>query len=412
MPNKPVDYVWVAPQDQFGTLARDFYKLRPDTVVVEEVWRDNGKTKIESLEGFIEAVKIESQHQPARNLILVAHANISGILAIKLFDDDKTDSVDSEKLLDVLKDSEKKRKLMIPGDLLNNTKKFLHIRGCLIGHAKNFLKLLRQVVGGQVHISGPKHWVFFGSFYEETGEHVGSYEHLMYDFRFFQTKKLSGPEEARSKLIENNFHFYDNTVVPEDFWRKITDDNFPHPPMGDKDDFSVPVRAPFIKQNIDITIQCHWYFEETNFPEPDVEPPVMGSFSLQGQPDPGFKKSEAEALRLRKELLARYLQKQKWFPIEYQRLRYRSAMDFMNGWNWVIKPIEGRPDELHYYGKRFEYSVLFPVTDLQAGRHNLLLANFYLTQELLNRHPKLKRKYRESTMLEKRVEDRQLYESV
>ncbi|MCR8994544.1 hypothetical protein GOP56_07920 [Brevibacillus sp. 7WMA2] len=354
MPNKPVDYVWVA-DDKFWE-AREFYKLRPNTKVLEEISRD----KIMSLQGFIEAVRQNSQRNPPHNLIVVAHADIIGGLKIKLFDDDDEEWVNSEQLLKVINDSEKKKKLMIPRGV-----HFLHVRGCQIGLAKGFLKLLRKAIGGNVHVSGPKHIILYGPF-SWNGKQIGYQEYMMYGFRLLRTKKLSGPEEVRNDLRKKPFHFYDNTPVPKKFWDTI---DIPNP---DKETFfEVKVISPVTQTGF--LLQARWFFYQIYYP--GINKDSKERFKLEGK-DPGIDKLKMEALRLRRDLLKKFLCNQKWFPMEYQRFGYRTAKEFMDGWNWDISPLEGHPDELKYGGSRFDYTIWFPVTNLSPKNKDLLFLNF------------------------------------
>jgi hypothetical protein len=197
---------------------------------------------------------------PIRDLVIYSHAWASGWLDIPT-GPGQSKQVEYEMLEAASKDPTRKRSFNLSGDLFDPRPKnpdgssgrgpALHIRGCRLGKAVPFLQLLKELLGGTVTVTAPKHWVRVSPI---TGRMPGYYEHFAYSFNLLRAEKFRGPKdrEVAAKEIASrpdNVHIDGSRVRRDELLKFI-----PNDPNNSRD-FTDHFTMPFDSGNFEMRVE-------------------------------------------------------------------------------------------------------------------------------------------------------------
>ena len=189
----------------FTDLFRRAYDTRPQTKFLDYLRSLSGLVKdLNSASG-----KISS---PIRNLIIIAHGYSTGWLGLRM-DDYETKLKPSITYEDLL-DAKQKGALRNSGESLNPQPKdkngqtllpTLLIHGCLVGNAPEFLRVLKEALGGRLLVTGCKYFVRITPVSTPT-EQRGWLENLEYYFRLDRPKAFRNKTEAVDAFLQEVKH--------------------------------------------------------------------------------------------------------------------------------------------------------------------------------------------------------------
>lgn len=353
------DYAFAPVGNTFEQIFHEGYQLRPQTTILPP--------DIRSLSAFIRALTsvekgplplITKAHprNPIRNILLVSHAYVEGYIKIAM-NDGEAPGITYEDL----EKAKQKGTLLIPTDDLlprpkdaaqNPLVEAFHIKGCRIGLALPFLRLLKEALGGEVKVTAPKH-------YSAVGRHNnpdGIMEYMVYGFRLKRAQPFKNQAEVIRGFINEKFTRIDGSSVPDKMWqqwipKKIDQDS------NDKETVISPVT------NKPLTVErAYVYFTDDLYDK--------RSF-IDLNSDPGTYENRKQAVKTQLSRLPIFSPSHP-FP-KYIRLGYKSMEEFMDGWTWNFT-WDASSKQLSFTATRYVYTVRVPITDPTTNR---MLVNFF-----------------------------------
>ncbi len=353
------NYAFVPGTTGFDNEMREFMRLRPHTTIFADPLVDN-------LVAFLRALQSNPAiTNPIRHIIIASHANPEGNLQMSL--DSTADRVIEFEDLDGLSGASS---ITIPAQgVLDPRPKdssgravdaVFHVRGCRIGNAIPFMRLLKSKLGGRVKVTAPKHM-------DVMSRHVnpdGRVERMSYGFQVNNPTAFRNSREARAGFDAKGFTLIDNTRVPTARWGDWVPRTLPRIRSG---------RSQWAEVNVDTrmgnpvtgrvqSVPGRFRFRERRFFRPDFDIVPQGGV-------PGDEAGKKAAVRAELEKLDRFKASHS-FP-QWVRMGYPSMDAFMDGWTWNF-----RQDGTHLKGQaiRFEYMVIQPIANLSS---NEVFVNFH-----------------------------------
>jgi hypothetical protein len=337
---------------------------------------------------FIDDLSTDASVQkPVDDLYLGTHAGGDGFLFVRLFRGqvdvlgDPTDVTDYEVLDQAMGPS---RPARIPDSLVDYHRgtppaadpaptHSVHIKGCNIGRDRfspragqplaPFLARLKQVFGGNVNVTAPKH---FHGLLPETN-HNGIFEYMEQEL-IVRTKAARvgrGPLRGfanRNQLIDAykaaQLHYHDGTAIPDADWATLVP-----PRMADNRGIAMTIRLGGTIENLPaVTIQKQLRIELEQ-----VHWTITGAASTPG----------ADRLALLRSSIAadaRFAATHAW-PL-YERRGFVDFNSYMDGHLWEFTTSGG---DLVATGSRFDYTVVQPIVDRSVTpvANRPLIYNFY-----------------------------------
>lgn len=356
-----MDYAFVPGETVHELNLKEFYKRRPNTILVEEV---AGKA-IVRVDEFLNYLKVEATIiKPIENIIIAAHGNDSGYMGITFADIrfNNSTSPDSYTIYETLEVADNSKINNIDPSLIDaNTK--LHIKGCDIGQSTPFVQKMKACFGGIVLVSAPK---YSHTMYPIT--ELGILEYFSYDFTIVTRNYFKG-KNARRDLIKAlqvaNFKFLDGvTKIPNTLWTTWL------PRAVSEGDRVVGFPVNFLPILIDDT--------GTNLTSYKMD--ILGAFSAYTDPYeyiiPYASGNAPKNLATQKNDLLSNLNSDPRFsathPLPtYARYHYNSIAEFIAGFNWKFS-LQNNNKELNCYGTRIIYSLAPPITNNPLGANTLI----------------------------------------
>ena len=341
-----MDYGFAPGTDGYGQFAQKMFAARDGTTLTRV-------KKKPTFERFIEQLRMDPDSDlPAGNLLTASHASDDGWLLLPLDDQTTAGRIDYEKLQGVAT----RGTIEIPDTVLDQAVGMpaLHMKGCLIGTARPFLKLLKTAVGG-VTVTAPKH------FHALKGVKTGVFEFMAYSHTVSSPIPSSRPAiialfKANKKLVD-----IAGQRVPDEAWelllpKRITRGKTKIPPnvltLGQK--VADYTRLTDLAGEFRYRIET---FPTTEFPgradvTGETERITLLTDFLASEPD--FKTSHE-------------------YPV-YERLGFDDLASFIKGYKWTAG-VKG--DVLSITGSRHIYTCLVPITDPAVKDEKRLIFNFY-----------------------------------
>lgn len=342
-----------------------FYDHRPNTTFL----RTLSSIGLPSLEGLVAHLNdLDSSQKPIGDVYICSHGNESGWLEIRLASILPFGEVDFDALLQVphriSKLSFNTNTITQPtGGQPGSTVRF---RSCRIGHAEPFMQLLKNSFGGQVNVSGAKHFFNLGSGNINGQDLV--YEYLSYNFlltrrntRFGEQRfrRLTTREQVilafREEGIARHFTYFDGSTIPNNKWAQW-----------------VPRKAPRHKTTKPLELRLSVGFPRFNF---DTEFRSERIDAPNAIPYSGQKPNHAQAVNLARTHLATLPEYQADYPPgrpagvdpypTYLRNGFSNLDDFVDAHHWKLGQVGGQSALI---GSRMEYTLIVaifdPATDL------------------------------------------------
>lgn len=331
---------------------------------------------------------------PVRNLIIVSHGNVAGLMEVPL-DSPKVGVV----VYEDLEKAEKSGALKIKTDSFQPRPKdtagkevvlTIHIRGCQIGavprylEAKEgaispFLLLLHKVLGGNIRLTAPKHT-------HAVAPHPyprGWVEYMTYSFAVYRKEPLADLTAAADAFAaQGGFKYIDGSAVPDKQWREWLvaasgGKKLPINAEGQRNTEPIikslkpfNVKSPISQQMLKASV-TFYYLKVSPFPSDFTGRLVR----LEKEPA-----TLDEKLRvIRAELEKKYFSPKHPFPA-FGRLGYRTMDEFMNEMKWEEPIWDDENKWLVYDAYRYEYILHIPVVD-PSDADRVLLCNFYPSTE-------------------------------
>ena len=337
--------------------------------------------KADHVRGFIKDLNDALALHPADDLLIGAHANSEGQMKVLLYPNQvdlfnrPTNRTEYENLEQTLENTADglARRIRIDDSLIAWTAPppthSLHFSGCNLGKAVPFLTKLKHALGGHVVVNAPKHFQGVA----EVGGDKGSFEYMCYEFTV-QIKARQLPDgsyqgfDKRADLLtafgNAGHHYIDGTPVLPAGWESWV----PKKDIVTSQSFYVAMKlgrtvaglkAITIKPNKKTKQKGAWEFRVNELPSTwTFTPPAsattyddrVAELKRQIEKDPRFKATHD-------------------WPM-FVRAGYASLDAYMDGHLWYFGKGNGGPTTI---GRRYEYTVLFPIPDA-AGN---LVFNFY-----------------------------------
>lgn len=362
-----MDYAFAPPVGSAGDLEGSFHALlaaRPNTRLLEPSPPDPGSLRWFVKQGLEDPTVNDPMNPSSRieSLILASHANKTGMLAMPL-----TAKISDEINYDVLAKAyaEDPNVIRIPPTLFPATPDggarlplTVHIVGCSVGRAPEFLTLLQQGLG-RVAITAPK-YAHVAYAYPTPGGRV-QMEYMAYEFWQYYRAPVPRATLVNDFSANAAHRLIDGSAIPKKMW-----ENWVPNPMSRKGD-EVPSFYP-------IAFDPAW----------NLDPPVhslnRGRLFLYAEDVPvnrhidgdGPKNSASAATKrdfVKRALLkdARYTDSHP-YPV-FRRFGFPTLDDMMNALDWVNT---GGGD---WVGKRIGYTITVPITD--PANPKRLICNHY-----------------------------------
>jgi hypothetical protein len=370
-----VDYGFDPTRDDYNALVRQMFALRPGTTLL------NPKDLV-TLKGLMaKLVALPLGSKPIGDVLLGGHANSSGDMYLNMFpdqrrkvngkykDDPTTFEVLERALLDPAHPLELPDALIgfTPGDVVTHAVRF---KGCNLGKDRSdttrlpinpFLDRLKQVLGGHVVVTAPKHF-----HYMYPAISLGLFESMIYEFvvrtpavkvkggfRGFATKA-----ELVQACVDAGFTDVNGVAFPEATWNVVIPRSITKPWKGDPPVSlgvaigrrkTAPARRELRIENRPITFAIP-------FADPAMSP---------------LPTTDADRFQILEALIG---SEPTWdvaydYPM-YERSGYPDLPSFMDGHHWSYG---SNRSHMLCTGRRYAYTVMFPITDVNGDLH----FNFY-----------------------------------
>lgn len=176
------DFAFIMGSDSFYNSASGYMARRPSTIVVP---RGNIDSLEEILQTIINGLQIT---MPIRNIFIVSHA-AEELLSFKLTNDSQETRIYPDLLCPYVSNTERPQIT----DRQISSSANIHIRGCNIGKHERFLRFIKDIFGGSVTVTAPKHIDFFGGF-NYSGRR-GRFEYMLYDYKVITRERVSSKSE-------------------------------------------------------------------------------------------------------------------------------------------------------------------------------------------------------------------------
>lgn len=345
-----MDYAFAPGGDKYDEALRTLLRDRKvkgsfETTVLHD------PARLKHVAAFFHELDVTVTTKPIGDLLLGSHANDRGWLDIDL--DDAADlHVNFQLLKVILNDPVRLAKLRIPPALYQtaqgaNAPIKLHLKGCQIGSAQKLVDALKQVFGGVVPVTAPRHFYIAHPWREEkTPDSPGTFEYL--DYRTFSvlSKGELSPSQVAADLRSRNpkLQFIDGTNVPDDLWAKV----IPEKPTSNRHEltFSTQLgRKIRNRKTWPATGQYRW----------DEIP----TFFTKVNPAPG----DDTLARLKAAVKASPQFQAGWgFPI-HEQYGHNTPEKYVDAFNWTpTKEVKNGQPVLTWHGSRYEYALLIPIT--------------------------------------------------
>lgn len=358
------------------------------TILNEMVSRRVPKTTmrtVSTVREFIKGLNDDLAIHPVGDLLVGAHANSEGQLFILMYPNQvdiagrPTSRTEFENLEQTMEASAAGllRRIRIDDHTIDFTTPppthFLHFKGCNLGRALPFLTKLKEALGNHVNVTAPKH--FQGALRATRKGNNGSFEYMCYEFQV-QTPAVALPKggfqgfATRTALIDAfdaAGHQYLSGAVPKADWNKKwvpkdiskTQTFYMAMPLGgtvagfkeltlrpDKKTGQGGARQFRVQE-----IPAKWQF---------VAPAAATTYAAR-----------VAALKTAIGQDARFNTNHVW-PM-YTRSGFATLDDFMDGHLWSFGDRNAGPLAI---GRRFEYTVVLPITDTSGPKPKLFF-NFF-----------------------------------
>jgi hypothetical protein len=361
-----LDFGYAPATDGVTTVLREMVSRRiPATTVVDA----------KHVRDFIKGRNDDVGQHPVGDLVISAHANSEGKWFVRLFDGQKdnagkaTERTDFENLEQTLEAGALTRRIRIDDVTVGFTAPppthILHIKGCNLGKSEPFLTKLKEALGGHVLVSAPKH--FQAAYGLAKKGNNGSFEFMSYEFQVQTPARVVAKKfvgfGTRADLIAAFVaagHQYISGAVPDADWEKLVPDKIAKtqtfhlavPLGGTVAGLKELVLSPDPKTGLGGGRQFRVYLAEAGW-----------AFT----PPSGSHAAKVAALKTKVEADPRYKSFHEW-PF-YERVGFASVDEYMDGHHWTF-------DAKVAIGRRFEYTVVLPVTDTSGPKPKLFF-NFF-----------------------------------
>jgi len=201
------DFAFIMGNDPFYRSASAYLARRPLTSVVP-------RGNIDSLEEILQTIPTGTQiTMPISNIIIVSHA-AEQLLSFKLTNGSSEHRIYSDLICPYVSNPDRPQ---VTDRAIRNDA-YIHIRGCNIGKHEQFLRFIKDIFGGSVTVTAPKHIDFFGGFTYGVGS--GYFEYMLYYYKVVTQQRVSSKDELvglfRDKYeLEADIH---GTVITEQNW--------------------------------------------------------------------------------------------------------------------------------------------------------------------------------------------------
>ncbi|MBT8399864.1 MAG: hypothetical protein KJO98_05255 [Rhodothermia bacterium] len=330
----PTDFAFVVPGDGFGVNARNYLNRRPTTRVI---------TGVNSLDAILNVIESGAQISvPIDDIFIVSHANVGGFLFFKLNNADPDNQINFAELDQYASQATRPQ---ITSRIMRDTAN-LHIRGCNIGQAQPFLDKLKEIFGGNVTVTAPKFFDFFGFF--QRGSTITRFECFLYLFNILSPTAIGSRPQLVDRFRQASFEDFDGNAMP-DQWNTWVPRN-----INANSETVHPCTSPIDPA---MTIEREYRHRHRN-------PLFRYRVTMDAEPP------AAQRVDILRSVLAQdpLMQTSHAFP-QYKWFGYQSLNDFVDGlsWNCVWNAAAG---EMRCAGSRHEYELRIPVTD---ASNNLLV---------------------------------------
>jgi hypothetical protein len=285
--------------------------------------------------------------RPIDDALIAAHANSEGWIFIPMFPRQKG-GTDFETLEKTLSDPSKSVAVddtaigFTAGDPIMHS---VHFKGCNIGKAPPFLTKFREALGGNMMVTAPKH---FHGIYEHTA--YGTWEYMAYEFQIRNKTDFPTRAALLAAFDAVGFTFIDGTTVPTGEWAKWVPKK--RIGKGAKTPLSVNLGVSIGKRKT-IGTEREYRVSRLGF---------SWSIKYSGGAPPATPAARQAAFEASVGSDAAY-QSTHVYP-KYERYGYASLADFFAGYNWTHNV---KKNVLFTWGKRVEYTILLPITDMTTG---------------------------------------------
>ncbi len=344
------------PGDRFASEARGFYSPLPDTRVISET----PGTLVDLVRRIHSGCDITA---PIGQVLIVTHANEIGLL----FPANDTDTVDEmtdyDELDAYINDSDQ---LQISARVLGNSAA-VHIKGCKIGRENFYLGKIRQLFGGQVLVTAPKHLDTYMTderivrrgrrIVERTTYRI---EYMLYSFKVFSQRRRRN-RSPLSRLFEaatlTDIH---NDGISARQWRSWIPSDIHQRNAVRRFPCEIPIDR--------MTVSRSYRYRNREIYTTGVQYP-------QGEEPP---RTRAERFELLRDDMARNPKMSAAHPYPmYRRFGYGTYDEFVDQVNWT-RPSWNRNNRiLSMSASRYEYEIRIPITGPNRGQTRLVL-NAYL----------------------------------
>lgn len=292
--------------------------------------------------------------RPIDDALIAAHANSEGWIFIPMFPKQKG-GTNFETLEKALADPTKSIAIddtvigHSPGDAITHS---VHFKGCNIGKAPPFLAKFREALGDNVMVTAPKH---FHGLYEHTA--YGTFEYMAYEFSVRNKKDFATRAALLAAFDAEGFTFIDGSAVPTTEWTKwVPAKRFGKSktiPLSSKLGVAIGKRKTIEteRQFRVARLPFSWTITFSGGPPPSTTAARQAAFESSVSGDAAFQSTHP-------------------YPF-YERLGYASVADFFAGYTWTH---DVKKRTLFTAGRRVEYTILLPITDMATGD---LVFNFH-----------------------------------
>jgi len=355
------DFAFIMGNDSFYRSASAYLARRPLTSVVP-------RGNIDSLEEILQTIPTGPQITlPISNIIIVSHA-AEELLSFKLTDGSSELKIYPDLLCPYVSNAARPQ---ITDRAIRNDAN-IHIRGCNIGKHEEFLRFIKDIFGGSVTVTAPKHIDFFGGFNYSVGR--GYVEHMLYYYKVVTQQRVSSKDELvglfRDKYeLETDIH--GNLLTEQNWINWLPAYSAFHPPPGGtlvrlpmRHGCSCPVDpAMYTNRKYHYDLYNPYNFDLSSWRQPGTDPPGEESEILDNL------RIVMEGID---EMQTNYPSADCQYPY-YTRWGYDSFDDFFDAMHWSTNWITSTRN-MACAGTLHQYELRIPIVDDQ----NSLIINAIL----------------------------------
>lgn len=360
-----MDYGFDPTRDDYNELVRMMFSRRPTTKLVD-------RRSLVTLRDFIaHLLALPSGSKPIGDILLGGHANSGGQMGLKVLPRQKgatTFEVLELALVDPAHPLGLPDALIgfNPGDPVTHAVRF---KGCNLGKDRAdttrtptspFLDRFKQTLGGNVIVTAPKH------FHDMTSDpNRGLFESMIYEF-VVRTPAVKVPGSFRGfatrddliqAYVDAGFTDVDGTAFVEAYWNAVIPRNIGRASQSDP---AVPLGVAFGRRKTlpgrtELRIDAR---------------PIRVFVPFAGMTPP-LPTNDAERFQELDAFVGNSVEYGVAYDYpRYERSGYADLRSFMDGWHWSYGQ---NRTHMICTGRRYVYTVMFPVTDLMGDLH----FNFY-----------------------------------